>query len=50
MTAAFPGPDTSRLMTGVSHPHPAFSPDGKRLYFNVSDGKWTRLHVAETSR
>ena len=22
MTAAFPGPDTSRLMTGVSHPHP----------------------------
>jgi WD40-like Beta Propeller Repeat len=31
----------------VSHPHPAFSPDGKRVYFNVSDGKWTRLHVAE---
>ena len=31
----------------VSHPHPAFSPDGKRLYFNVSDGEWTRLHVAE---
>jgi Tol biopolymer transport system component len=31
----------------VSHPHPAFSPDGQRLYFNVSDGKWTRLFVAE---
>jgi hypothetical protein len=31
----------------VSHPHPAFSPDGKRLYFNVSAGQWTRFHVAE---
>ena len=30
-----------------SHPHPAFSSDGKRIYFNVSDGEWTRLHVAE---
>lgn len=29
-----------------SHPHPAFSPDGRRLYFNVSDGPWTRLMVA----
>lgn len=34
----------------VSHPHPVFSPDGKRIYFNVSDGKWTRLHVAEISQ
>lgn len=33
----------------VSHPHPTFSPDGKRLYFNVSDGQWTRLFVAETN-
>jgi Tol biopolymer transport system component len=33
----------------VSHPHPAFSPDGKRIYFNVSDGQWTRLHVAEVA-
>jgi Tol biopolymer transport system component len=33
----------------VSHPHPAFSPDGRRIYFNVSDGPWTRLHVAEVS-
>jgi Tol biopolymer transport system component len=31
----------------VSHPHPYFSPDGKRLYFNVSAGKWTELYVAE---
>jgi hypothetical protein len=33
----------------VSHPHPAFSPDGQRVYFNVSDGKWTRLCVAEAA-
>jgi hypothetical protein len=31
----------------VSHPHPSFSPDGKRIYFNVSSGPWTQLHVAE---
>jgi hypothetical protein len=31
----------------VSHPHPYFSADGKRLYFNVSAGKWTELYVAE---
>jgi hypothetical protein len=29
------------------HPHPAFSHDGKRLYFNVNTTVWTRLHVAE---
>jgi hypothetical protein len=28
-------------------PHPAFSADGKRVYYNVSDGPWTRLFVAE---
>jgi hypothetical protein len=33
----------------VSHPHPVFSPDGRRVYFNVSDGEWTRLHVAEAA-
>lgn len=32
-----------------SHPHPAFSPDGKRIYFNVSSGPWTQLHVAEAA-
>ncbi|MEP6667995.1 MAG: hypothetical protein ABJF10_02515 [Chthoniobacter sp.] len=31
----------------VSHPHPVFSPDGKRIYFNVSSGQWTQLYVAE---
>lgn len=30
-----------------AHPHPTFSPDGNRLYFNVSSGNWTRLWVAE---
>ncbi|RBP44493.1 WD40 repeat protein [Roseimicrobium gellanilyticum] len=30
-----------------SHPHPVFSADGKRIYFNVSNGTWTRLYVAE---
>jgi hypothetical protein len=30
----------------VSHPHPVFSPDGKRVYFNVSAGQWTELYVA----
>lgn len=33
----------------VSHPHPYFSADGKRLYFNVSEGKWTELYVAEVN-
>lgn len=31
----------------VSHPHPVFSPDSRRIYFNVSAGQWTELHVAE---
>jgi hypothetical protein len=30
-----------------AHPHPVFSHDGKRLYFNVSKDGWTRLHVAQ---
>jgi Tol biopolymer transport system component len=32
-----------------SHPHPIFSADGERIYFNVSEGRWTRLYVAEKS-
>jgi hypothetical protein len=32
-----------------SHPHPAFSPDGRRLYYNVNAGPWTELRVAEVS-
>ncbi|MEY4379319.1 MAG: hypothetical protein RLZ85_1200 [Verrucomicrobiota bacterium] len=30
-----------------NHPHPAFSADGMRIYYNVNDGPWTRLMVAE---
>jgi hypothetical protein len=30
-----------------NHPHPAFSADGKRVYFNTNSGKWTTLMVAE---
>jgi WD40-like Beta Propeller Repeat len=30
-----------------NHPHPAFSADGRRIYYNVSDGEFTRLMVAE---
>jgi hypothetical protein len=30
-----------------NHPHPVFSPDGKRLYFNAAAGPWSRLMVAE---
>jgi len=30
-----------------AHPHPVFSPDGRRIYFNVSSGPWTQLWVAE---
>jgi Tol biopolymer transport system component len=33
----------------VSHPHPAFSPDSKRIYFNVSSTEWTQLYVAESN-
>lgn len=30
-----------------NHPHPAFSPDGKRIYYNVNSGPWTTLYAAE---
>lgn len=30
-----------------NHPHPAFSADGKRIYYNVNSGKYTSLFVAE---
>lgn len=32
-----------------SHPHPVFSADGQRIYYNVSQGDWTRLFVAQES-
>jgi hypothetical protein len=31
-----------------SDPHPVFSSDSRRIYFNVSDGEFTQLFVAET--
>lgn len=30
-----------------NHPHPIFSADGRRIYFNVNAGDWTQLYVAE---
>ncbi len=30
-----------------NHPHPIFSADGKRIYFNVNERDWTQLMVAE---
>lgn len=33
-----------------SHPHPVFSPDGRRIYYNVNAGSWTELRVAETTK
>jgi hypothetical protein len=33
-----------------SHPHPSFSADGKRIYYNVSSDAWTRLYVAESKQ
>ena len=30
-----------------SHAHPVFSPDTKRIYFNVNATQWTELYVAE---
>ena len=32
-----------------SHPHPVFSADGRRIYFNVSATRWTQLYVAEAN-
>lgn len=30
-----------------NHPHPVFSPDGRRIYFNSAEGDWSRLSVVE---
>ena len=32
-----------------NHPHPIFSADGNRIYFNVNESDWTQLLVAEVS-
>jgi Tol biopolymer transport system component len=33
-----------------SHPHPVFSADGRRIYYNVNENDRTRLFVAECGR
>jgi Tol biopolymer transport system component len=33
-----------------NHPHPAFSRDGRRIYFNVNEGPLTQLYVAEAAK
>lgn len=32
-----------------NHPHPAFSADGHRIYYNVNEGCWTTLMVAQSA-
>lgn len=32
-----------------NHPHPAFSADGQRVYYNVNAGQWTTLMVAHAN-
>lgn len=32
-----------------NHPHPSFSADGKRIYYNINEGPWTTLMVAESA-
>ena len=48
MIARFRG-DQGATTWRKNHPHPAFSPDGNRIYYNVNSGKYTRLFVAERS-
>jgi hypothetical protein len=48
MIARFRG-DQGAATWRKNHPHPAFSPDGKRIYYNVNSGKYTRLFVCERS-
>lgn len=46
MIARFRG-DQGAKSWRKNHPHPAFSPDGKRIYYNVNSGEYTQLFVAE---
>jgi Tol biopolymer transport system component len=32
-----------------NHPHPTFSADGQRIYYNVNSGPWTTLMVAQSA-
>jgi hypothetical protein len=42
----FRGPGLGAQSWRLPDPHPVFSADGKRIYFNVNEGPWTRLWVA----
>jgi len=44
----FSGTGGARSWRGP-HPHPIFSADGRRIYYNVNRGPWTTLMVAERS-
>ena len=46
MVAKFQGAEGATTWR-KNHPHPAFSADGKRIYYNVNQGTYTRLYVAE---
>jgi WD40-like Beta Propeller Repeat len=46
MIARFRG-DQGAATWRKNHPHPTFSPDGNRIYYNVNSGKYTQLFVAE---
>ena len=49
MLARFRG-DRGATTWRKNHPHPAFSPDGNRIYYNVNSGRYTQLFVAERQR
>jgi hypothetical protein len=49
MLARFRG-DRGATTWRKNHAHPAFSPDGNRIYYNVNSGRYTQLYVAERSR
>ena len=48
MVAKFQGTEGAATWR-KNHPHPAFSADSRRIYYNVNSGKYTRLFVAEHS-
>tara|TARA_Y100001933_G_scaffold265286_1_gene340200 strand:- start:76911 stop:78035 length:1125 start_codon:yes stop_codon:yes gene_type:complete len=41
-----PAPRHGTTSWRPAHPHPVFSADGKRIYFNANMGDWTSLQVA----
>ena len=42
-----PAPGDGTTSWRPVHPHPAFTRDGRRVYFNVPQAHWTTLHVME---